>query len=66
MTCTTVPPVRLPVARRLGVSGLWSVASVRWATAALVLFAAGLAAQLLGAPSWSWWACYLACYLTGG
>jgi cation-transporting P-type ATPase D len=27
---------------------------------------AGLAAQVLGAPSWIWWAFYLACYLTGG
>jgi heavy metal translocating P-type ATPase len=39
---------------------------MRWAAAALVLFLAGLAAQLLDAPSWLWWALYLACYLTGG
>jgi cation-transporting P-type ATPase D len=32
----------------------------------VVLFLAGLAAQILGAPSWSWWVLYLACYLTGG
>ncbi|WP_264077204.1 heavy metal translocating P-type ATPase [Mycolicibacterium houstonense] len=45
---------------------LWSVASVRWAAAALVLFLAGLAAQLAGAPGPVWWALYLACYATGG
>lgn len=45
---------------------LWSVASVRWAAAALVLFLAGLAAQLAGAPEPVWWALYLACYATGG
>ncbi|WP_232283822.1 heavy metal translocating P-type ATPase [Saccharomonospora cyanea] len=39
---------------------------VRWAAAALVLFLAGLAVQLLGGPSWFWWALYLACYVTGG
>lgn len=66
MTCTTVQPTRTPVVRRPSVSGLWAVASVRWATVALVLFAAGLAARLLGAPSWGWWVFYLACYLTGG
>jgi cation-transporting P-type ATPase D len=53
-------------ARRLGVSGLWSVASVRWAVVALCLFLVGLAAQLLNAPSEIWWTLYLACYLTGG
>jgi cation-transporting P-type ATPase D len=52
--------------RRLGVSGLWSVASVRWAVVALCLFLVGLAAQLLNAPSAIWWTLYLACYLTGG
>ncbi|GAA2359657.1 heavy metal translocating P-type ATPase [Saccharopolyspora halophila] len=31
-----------------------------------MLFLAGLALQLLGAPPWSWWALYLACYVTGG
>nr|WP_276020489.1 heavy metal translocating P-type ATPase [Mycolicibacterium neworleansense] len=32
----------------------------------MVLFLAGLAAQLLGAPEPVWWALYLACYATGG
>ncbi len=39
---------------------------VRWAAAALVLFLAGWALQLAGAPPWIWWALYLACYATGG
>ncbi len=39
---------------------------MRWAAAALVLFLAGLVVQVLGGPSWAWWALYLACYATGG
>ncbi|BBX96041.1 putative cobalt/nickel-exporting P-type ATPase [Mycobacterium lacus] len=39
---------------------------MRWATLALALFLAGLAAQLNGAPQTVWWALYLACYLGGG
>jgi cobalt/nickel-transporting P-type ATPase D len=68
MSTATVQPTRSgeAAARRLGVSGLWTVASVRWAVAALCLFLVGLAAQLLGAPSAIWWTLYLACYLTGG
>ena len=69
MSTVTVQPT-LPRAataeRRLGVSGLWSVASVRWAVVALCLFLVGFAAQLLNAPSAIWWTLYLACYLTGG
>ncbi|MCO1577242.1 cadmium-translocating P-type ATPase [Crossiella sp. SN42] len=38
----------------------------RWAAAALALFLAALAAQLLGGPSWLWWSLYLACYAAGG
>jgi len=45
---------------------VWSVASVRWAAAALALFSAGLAAALAGAPVGVWWALYLACGVTGG
>jgi cobalt/nickel-transporting P-type ATPase D len=55
-----------PANRGMSVSGLWSVASVRWATVALCLFLAGLAAQLRDAPSGIWWTLYLACYVTGG
>jgi cation-transporting P-type ATPase D len=39
---------------------------VRWAVVAFGLFLAGLAAQLLDAPSAIWWTLYLACYITGG
>lgn len=68
MTCTTAQPTRTPLSDtgRSPVSGLWSVVSIRWATVALALFMAGLATQLLGAPAWTWWVLYLACYLTGG
>lgn len=47
-------------------AALWSVVSVRWATVALLLFLAGLVAQLNGAPEAMWWTLYLACYLAGG
>ena len=50
-------------------AGLWRVASlpeVRWAGAALLLFVVGGLLQLAGAPAWSWWTFYLACYATGG
>ncbi|MEV0683735.1 heavy metal translocating P-type ATPase [Nocardia sp. NPDC050378] len=52
-----------PRARR---TRLFEIAEIRWAAASLVLFLVGLAAQLSGAPSWSWWALYLACAVTGG
>lgn len=45
---------------------LFALPEVRWASAALVLFLAGLGLQLAGGPAWSWWALYLVCYLTGG
>jgi cobalt/nickel-transporting P-type ATPase D len=68
MSTATVQPTRIgsTAARRMGVSGLWSVTSVRWAMAALCLFLAGLAAQLLDTPSALWWTLYIACYVTGG
>lgn len=68
MSTATVQPIRIgsTTARRMGISGLWSVASMRWAVAALCLFLAGLAAQLLDAPSALWWTLYIACYVTGG
>jgi cation-transporting P-type ATPase D len=47
-------------------AALWSVVSVRWAAVALVLFLAGMTAQLNGVSQTVWWALYLACYLTGG
>ncbi|WP_433272612.1 heavy metal translocating P-type ATPase [Actinosynnema sp. CS-041913] len=45
---------------------LFALPEMRWAAAALVLFLAGLAVQLLGGPEWLWWGLYLACYATGG
>ena len=45
---------------------VFALAEARWAAAALVLFLIGLTAQFGGAPVWLWWACYLACYVTGG
>jgi cation-transporting P-type ATPase D len=68
MSTVMAVPTRSGVsaASRLGISGLWSVASVRWAVAALGLFLVGLATQLLDAPPALWRALYLACYLTGG
>lgn len=44
----------------------WSLPSVRWASASLGFFLAGLAVQLLGGPDVAFWALYLACYATGG
>ena len=44
----------------------WTLSSVRWAAAALALFALGFAAQLLAAPEWLCWTAYLACYAAGG
>ncbi len=61
--------LRAVTAGRGARSGLWgvvSMAEVRWAAAATVLFAVGGMAQLAGAPVAVWWACYLACYVTGG
>ncbi|BBY15248.1 heavy metal translocating P-type ATPase [Mycolicibacterium litorale] len=68
MTLTTfAPPGDVAVTRaRRPLSGLWSVASVRWAALALALFSGGLAAQLAGAPPPVWWTLYLACYAAGG
>ncbi|WP_416593638.1 heavy metal translocating P-type ATPase [Micromonospora sp. LOL_021] len=45
---------------------IWALPEVRWATAATALFALGGTLHLAGAPAWSWWAAYLACYVAGG
>src|SRR5258705_7017747 len=55
-----------PDRRSGGRTRVFALPQVRWATAASVLFALGLAAQFGGAPAWVWWALYLACYVTGG
>lgn len=44
----------------------FALPEVRWAAASTVLFALGVSAQFGGAPTWLWWALYLACYVTGG
>lgn len=46
--------------------GWFDLSEMRWAALALALFLAGLVLQLAGGPTWSWWALYLACYVTGG
>ncbi|MER7332712.1 heavy metal translocating P-type ATPase [Micromonospora sp. NPDC000119] len=58
---SAVPPPTRTLAQRL-----WALPEVRWAAAALVLFALGGAAQLASAPKPVWWALYLACYTAGG
>ncbi len=47
-------------------AGLWTVPELRWATAATALFVVGAVLQVSGAPAWSWWSLYLACYASGG
>src|SRR5882757_1566325 len=53
-------------ARRPPLWRLVSMPELRYAAAALALFAVGGALQLLGTPAPLWWAFYLACYLVGG
>ncbi|MHB1593186.1 MAG: heavy metal translocating P-type ATPase [Streptosporangiaceae bacterium] len=53
-------------AARPGGPGAWSLPEVRWAAAATVLFAAGVAAHLAHGPAWLWWALFVACYAAGG
>jgi cation transport ATPase len=62
----STPTPAAGAAVRSGSRAVLSLPEVRWAGAALVLFAVGGALQLAGAPPWSWWAAYLACYATGG
>jgi heavy metal translocating P-type ATPase len=45
---------------------MFRLSDVRWAAAALALFAAGGIAQLAGAPAWVWIGAYAACYVAGG
>ncbi len=70
-TLTTPPRDAVPTAAAgRGARSRWwgvlSMAEVRWAGAAAVLFAVGGAVQLAGAPPPVWWGLYLACYITGG
>jgi cation-transporting P-type ATPase J len=52
--------------RRSALRRLWQLGEARWAASAVVLFALGGLAQLVGAPAVLWWTLYLACYLVGG
>ncbi len=71
---TAMSTDRLPApdggAQLIGARGIgawiWSLASVRWAVAALVLMLTAVAAQLADAPQPLWWTLYLAGYLAGG
>jgi heavy metal translocating P-type ATPase len=72
MTATTTrpAPVRGGGRELARPPALWRTGSrlpeVRWAAVALALFLAGWALQLTGAPDWTWWSVFLACYLAGG
>ncbi|MHA3019760.1 heavy metal translocating P-type ATPase [Mycobacterium sp. BMJ-28] len=64
MTATTMTRSGVRPGRRR--PAVWTVASVRWAGLALVLFAVGALAHLFGATEFIWWTVYLACYAAGG
>ncbi|MBU9766481.1 heavy metal translocating P-type ATPase [Mycobacterium sp. TNTM28] len=51
--------------RGLG-SWVWSLDSVRWAAAAVVLMLCGVVTHLADAPAPLWWTLYLSCYAAGG
>jgi heavy metal translocating P-type ATPase len=55
-----------PAAARRARAQAWCLPEVRWAAVATVLFGLGLLAYFADAPSWLWWALFLACYVTGG
>src|SRR5690349_17272334 len=63
VTSTPAPGAASAPPRR---PGLRSLPEVRWAAAATVLFAAGLAAHFGKGPGWLAWALFLACYAAGG
>jgi heavy metal translocating P-type ATPase len=44
----------------------WALAEVRWASAATLLFLAGLVVDLAGGPAWLYWPLFLSCYVAGG
>ncbi len=62
---TAVTDHRRPTTRGRA-AGLWTVPELRWAAVATALFAVGAVLQVSGAPAWSWWTVYLACYASGG
>ncbi|MGW2326577.1 heavy metal translocating P-type ATPase [Streptomyces sp. NPDC001700] len=70
MTSTLIdrsaPPTARPTAVPRRRTRVLALPEARWALAALVLFLAALAGQLLGAPGWVWGPLYGAVYVTGG
>ncbi len=63
---TLTRPAAAPAVAPVRRTRLFALPEMRWAAVALTLFLLGLGAQQLGAPSWLWWALYLASYITGG
>ncbi|MDT7621447.1 MAG: cation-transporting P-type ATPase, partial [Pseudonocardiales bacterium] len=66
MTVTEPSIAAPPAAARRARAQAWCLPEVRWAAVATVLFGLGLLAYFADAPSWLWWALFLACYVTGG
>ncbi len=66
MSATIVDRPVLAVRRGSRVRRFLSLPELRWAVAALSLFAVGAGLQLVGAPAWAWWTAYLTCYASGG
>lgn len=64
-TTSTIAPARTAPGRS-GIARFLMLPELRWALAALALFAIGGVLQLSGAPAWTWWTVYLACYAAGG
>ncbi|GAA1929597.1 cobalt-translocating P-type ATPase CtpD [Nocardioides lentus] len=67
-TSTDAPEQHVPAPPSAGslVATVVSAPEARWAVVATALFALGGAAQLAGAPAWTWWTAYLLCYVAGG
>jgi cation-transporting P-type ATPase J len=69
MVAPSAVPIRPQVAPAVAPvrhTKLFSLAEMRWAAVALMLFLIGLTAQLAGGPRWLWWALYVGCYAAGG
>lgn len=64
MTSTALCPTHTPPTKAR--VSAWTLPEVRWALAALGLFALGGLAQVTGQPAWLFWGLYLACYIAGG
>ncbi|WP_207843803.1 heavy metal translocating P-type ATPase [Williamsia soli] len=66
ITATLPPSPPLEDGRPSHKTRTFSIAEVRWASVALLLFTIGLALHVSSMPEWTYWAAYLACYLAGG